>query len=57
MHFLSLDIIRNRLAVLRPDRITIREKFCHGLILVLDISVVRAPARKAGDQGSSSGPE
>ena len=56
MQCFNYDIIRHRLSVPRPERITIREKFCHGSGLVLDSSVVRAPAHKAGEPGSSPGP-
>ena len=39
-----------RLSILRSERIIIREKFYHGSVLVLNSTVVRAPASKAGDQ-------
>ena len=42
-----------QIVILRPERITTRQKFCHGSVLVLDSSVVRAPARKAGYPGLS----
>ena len=43
-----------RMLILRPERIAIREKFCHGSVglLVVDSSVVRAPARKPRNPGS-----
>ena len=38
------------------ERITIRDKFCHGLVFVLDSAAVRVSARKAGEPDSIPGP-
>ena len=56
VHCLNSEIIRRRLSVLRPERITIKGKFCHGSVLVLDSLVVRASVFNARDPGSSPGP-
>ena len=47
----QLGHIQQRLSVLRSEKITIRGKFCHGSVLVLNSSMVRVPAHKAGDLG------
>ena len=56
VQYASTEQIRQRLSVLRPERVIISEKFYHGSVLVLDSSAVRDPAHKAGDPVPSPGP-